>query len=121
MLGDITGVDAIYIVCGRTDMRRSIDGLCAIVQEQLKMDPCSNALFLFCGKRHDRMKALLHEKDGFVLLYKRLTGAGNYKWPRNQSEVQNLSWKQFEWLMDGLEIHQPKAIKADGLTRNLAS
>ncbi|MBQ7782327.1 MAG: IS66 family insertion sequence element accessory protein TnpB, partial [Lachnospiraceae bacterium] len=52
---------------------------------------------------------------------KRLTGAGNYKWPRNQSEVQNLSWKQFEWLMDGLEIHQPKAIKADGLTRNLAS
>lgn len=121
MLGDITGVDAIYIVCGRTDMRRSIDGLCAIVQEQLKMDPCSNALFLFCGKRHDRIKALLHEKDGFVLLYKRLTGAGNYKWPRNQSEVQNLSWKQFEWLMDGLEIHQPKAIKSDGLTRNRAS
>ena len=45
------------------------------------------------------------------LLYKRLTGPGSYKWPRNQNEVKSLTWKQFEWLMDGLEIEQPKAIK----------
>lgn len=51
------------------------------------------------------------EKDGIVLLYKRLTGSGSYKWPRNQNEVKSLTWKQFEWLMDGLEIEQPKAIK----------
>ena len=64
----------------------------------------------------DRVRALAvllfqKEKDGIVLLYKRLTGSGSYKWPRNQNEVKSLTLKQFEWLMDGLEIEQPKAIK----------
>ena len=54
MLADITGVENIYIICGYTDMRKSIDGLCAIIEEQLKMDPAGNALFLFCGRRSDR-------------------------------------------------------------------
>ena len=60
--------DEIYIVTGRTDMRKSIDGLCAIVEDQLHMDPRRSALYLFCGKRCDRIKALLWESDGFVLL-----------------------------------------------------
>lgn len=68
MLGDITAADEIYIVTGRTDMRKSIDGLCAIVEDQLHMDPRRSALYLFCGKRCDRIKALLWESDGFVLL-----------------------------------------------------
>lgn len=71
MLGDITAADEIYIVCGYTDMRRSIDGLCAIVQDRLRMDPRRRALYLFCGKRCDRIKCLLWENDGFLLLYKR--------------------------------------------------
>lgn len=70
MLGDISGLEKIYIVCGYTDMRKSIDGLCAIIEDQLKMDPTSSALFLFCGRRRDRIKALFREPDGFVLLYK---------------------------------------------------
>lgn len=45
MLADISSVDAIYIVCGRTDMRKSIDGLCAIIQEQFSME-IDHALFL---------------------------------------------------------------------------
>ena len=61
MLGDISGLDKIYIICGRTDMRKSIDGLCSIVQDQLKMNPDASALFLFCGRRRDRIKALFHE------------------------------------------------------------
>ena len=64
--------------------------------------------------KKDRIKAIYREKDGIVLLYKRLTGSGSYKWPRNQDEVKSLTWKQFEWLMDGLEIEQPKAIKTTG-------
>ena len=98
MLGDITAADEIYIVTGRTDMRKSIDGLCAIVEDQLHMDPRRSALYLFCGKRCDRIKALLWESDGFVLLY-------------NQLEVKQLTWQQFDWLMSGLEIEQPKAFK----------
>ena len=61
-------ISEIYIVTGRTDMRKSIDGLCAIVEDQLHMDPRRSALYLFCGKRCDRIKALLWESDGFVLL-----------------------------------------------------
>ena len=63
------------------------------------------------GLKSSDIKAIYREKDGIVLLYKRLTGSGSYKWPRNQNEVKSLTWKQFEWLMDGLEIEQPKAIK----------
>ena len=70
MLGDISGLEKIYIVCGYTDMRKSIDGLCAVIEDQLKMDPSSSALFLFCGRRRDRIKALFREPDGFVLIYK---------------------------------------------------
>ena len=72
MLGDITVAENIYIACGYTDMRKSIDGLAAIVQQQFQLDPFSNTLFLFCGRNRTRMKALLWEGDGFVLLYKRL-------------------------------------------------
>ncbi|MBO5160305.1 MAG: IS66 family insertion sequence element accessory protein TnpB [Tyzzerella sp.] len=110
MLGDISLVDEIYIVCGYTDMRKSIDGLCALVENELHMDPRRSALYLFCGRRNDRIKALLWESDGFVLLYKKLAVEGRYQWPRNQSEVRPLTWKQFDWLMSGLDIEQPKAI-----------
>ena len=86
---------------------RSIDGLCAIVEDQLHMDPRRSALYLFCGKRCDRIKALLWESDGFVLLYKRMEVQGRFRWPRNQLEVKQLTWQQFDWLMSGLEIEQP--------------
>jgi transposase len=114
MLGDISVADEIYIVCGYTDMRKSIDGLCAIIELELKMDPRRSALYLFCGKRCDRIKALLWECDGFVMLYKRLAVQGRFRWPRNQLEVKKLSWQQFDWLMSGLEIEQPKAFRISG-------
>ena len=113
MIGDITAADEIYIVCGYTDMRKSIDGLCAIVEDKLHMDPRRSAIFLFCGRRADRLKILMWEPDGFVLLYKRLSVAhGRYRWPRNKDEVRNLTWREFDWLMSGIDIDQPKAITA---------
>lgn len=57
MLADISNVDAIYIVCGRTDMRKSIDGLCAIIQDQFSME-LDHSLYLFCGRKCDRIKAI---------------------------------------------------------------
>jgi len=111
MLGDITAADEIYIVCGYTDMRRAIDGLCAIIQDKLHMEPRRSALYLFCGKRCDRIKALLWEGDGFLLLYKRMEAQGRFRWPRNPEEVRSLTWQQFDWLMSGLEIEQPKAFR----------
>ena len=89
MLGDITIASELYIVCGYTDMRKSIDGLCTIIRDQLHMEPGhSSALYLFCGKRCDRIKAILHESDGFVLLYKRLDAhVGRYQWPRSRNGI----------------------------------
>ena len=60
-------VDSVYIVCGYTDMRKQIDGLAATIIQTFKLDPCSRALYLFCGRKADRIKALLFEGDGFVL------------------------------------------------------
>lgn len=113
MIGDITAADEIFIVCGYTDMRKSIDGLCAIVEDKLHMDPRRSAIFLFCGRRCDRLKILMWEPDGFVLLYKRLSVAhGRYRWPRNRDEVRSLTWREFDWLLSGIDIEQPKAIVA---------
>ena len=67
MLGDITVADEIYVICGYTDMRKSIDGLCAVVKDQLNMDPSRpNAIYLFCGRRSDRIKVLLHERANYA-------------------------------------------------------
>lgn len=110
MLGDITRVEDIYIVCGYSDMRKSINGFAAIIKETFGMDPFSPSLFLFCGKRRDRIKALFWDGDGFVLLYKRLEN-GYYKWPRTPEQVRYLSAQEFRWLMEGLSIDQPKAIR----------
>lgn len=110
MLGDVSRVANIWIITGRTDMRCGIDGLMNIIKHTYQMDPYSNAVFLFCGRKCDRIKALLYERDGFTLLYKRLED-GRFKWPRNKSEVKALTRQEFRWLMEGLEIHQPKAIQ----------
>lgn len=106
----------VYLACGYTDMRKSIDGLAAIIQQQFSLSPFERDLFLFCGRRSDRIKALLWDEDGFILLYKRLDN-GTFRWPRSQKEVLTLSEKQLRWLMDGLEIYQPKAIKSSHPTR----
>lgn len=110
MLGDITRAENIYLACGYTDMRKSIDGLAAIVQQNFKLDPFSNSLFLFCGHRCDRLKALYWEGDGFVLLYKRLEN-GRFQWPRNEEDVRKLTNQEFRWLLEGLSLNQPKVVR----------
>ena len=110
MLTDFNGADRVYIACGYTDLRRGIDGLATLVQQQFNLDPFSNTLFLFCGRRRDRIKGLLWEGDGFLLLYKRLD-SGVFRWPRNEMEARLLTEQEIRWLLEGLELEQPKAIK----------
>ena len=110
MIGDISGATSIYIITGKTDMRKSINGLYAIVYDMMGQEINRNSIYLFCGTRCDRIKILLKEPDGITLLYKRLDVKGRYRWPRNLSEVKPITWRQFDWLMSGLDIEQPKAI-----------
>lgn len=100
----------IYIACGNTDMRKQIDGLAAIVSQSFDLDPFSNAIFLFSGRKKDRIKALLWEGDGFLLMYKRLEN-GKFQWPKNNEQVREISSQQYRWLIEGLSIDQKKTIQ----------
>lgn len=100
----------VYLVTGYTDLRRGIDGLAEVVHGKLALDPYSEALYLFCGRKRDRLKGLLWEGDGFLLLYKRLDN-GAFHWPRNESEARLLSHQEIRWLFEGLKLEQPGAIK----------
>ena len=112
MPSDISLATNIYIVTGYTDMRKSIKGLCVIAVEQLKEESNEHSIHLFCGKQCDRIKELLRESDGFVLLYRRLDVIqGRYRWLRNKSEVKSITWQQFVWLMSGLDIAQSETIR----------
>lgn len=112
MLRDANSFSHIYLRCGRTDMRLGIDGLLTVISSSMGLDPTQpGSIFLFCGHRKDRIKALIFEGDGWLLCYKRLTGDGSYQWPRNENEARLISGQQFRWLMEGLSIEQKKVIK----------
>ena len=110
MLKEFASITQVYLITGYTDLRRGIDGLAEVVQGKLELDPYNTALFLFCGRRCDRIKGLLWEGDGFLLLYKRLDN-GCFRWPRNETEAKLLKEQEIRWLFEGLELEQPKAIK----------
>ena len=103
---DLSQVQNYYIACGYTDLRRGIDGLAGIVMQQYGTELDEESLFLFCGRRTDRIKALYFSGDGYILLYKRLNN-GQFQWPRNEAELRRLDAQAFRWLMEGLVI-EPK-------------
>lgn len=104
MLNNATGFRNIYIAAGYIDLRRGIDGLASIVKFNFQLDPYEkDILFLFCGRRSDRIKGLVWEGDGFLLLYKRLE-LGGFSWPRTKEEALEITPEQYQALMQRLEI-----------------
>lgn len=105
----------IYVATGYTDLRKGIDGLAGMVQEQFRLNAFEDALFLFCGKRTDRIKGLYWDRNGFVLLYKRLE-SGSFRWPRTTQEALQITSQQYEWLCAGFEVEERnKPVNTDGL------
>ena len=100
MVVDLTQADRIFIACGKTDLRKGIDGLAEMVQTDFSLDPFNSAVYLFCGTRRDRFKALYWDGDGFYLLYKRLE-QGTFCWPRSPREVKELTAEQLQRLLSG--------------------
>jgi len=92
-------------------MRKSIDGLAAIVQMSFSLDPFSTSLFVFCNKSRNKIKILQWENNGFWLYYKRLE-RGKFRWPDgNNSNTINITQRELNWLLDGLELEQKHAHK----------
>ncbi len=94
----------VYLACGHTDMRKSINGLAAVVEGSFKLDPFDDALFVFCNRSRDRLKILEWDGDGFWLHFKRLE-KGHFKWP-GEGDVATitLTSDELEILLGGAKI-----------------
>lgn len=103
---------SVYLACGVTDLRKSIDGLAILVQESFELDPFSKCLFVFCNRAKDKIKILQWDDNGFWLYYKRLE-KGVFKWPSaSDHKTLNVDERQLRWLLDGLSLEQTKAHKS---------
>lgn len=91
MLEDAASIRRVVLACGTVDLRKGIDGLAMIIGDKYNQNPFEKGtLFLFCGQRSDRIKGLLWQGTGFLLLYKRLEG-GRLSWPRTTQEASDLT------------------------------
>lgn len=104
------GATHIYLALGSTDFRKQQNGLTSLVSLKFKLDPYSGTnLFLFCNKRHSSLRALRWDGNGFILITKFLSGDMKFQWPKTQGEVRDITKRQMEWLLDGLNIDPKKA------------
>ena len=103
------GMERVYLACGSTDMRKSIDGLAVLVKEGFSLDPFSPCLFVFCNRNRDKLKILQWEHNGFWLHYRRLE-KGKFQWPTKSSICPvAISRRELSWLLDGLSLNQQQA------------
>jgi transposase len=95
----------IYLACGATDMRNSIDGLAASVQGRFNLKPTSDAIFIFCSADKSKLKILEWDGDGFWLHYKRLE-RGRFPWPEKSSDekVMTITTQELEYLLGGSKL-----------------
>lgn len=108
----------VFLACGHTDMRKSIDGLASIVQNSLELDPFNKALFVFCNRKRDRIKILEWDNDGFWLYFKRLE-KGHFRWPTlGEEATMTLSGEELSILLNGARVEQK--IKRNELPGRLA-
>jgi transposase len=104
-----TKVEQVYLAKGNTDLRKSIDGLAALVKEGFDLDSFSSSYFVFCNGNRDKLKILHWDYNGFWLYYRRLE-KGKFQWPSDKdSTTLQISYRQLNWLLDGLPINQKKA------------
>jgi len=99
----------VYLACGATDMRKSIDSLAAIVSVTFELDVFSESWFVFCNRSRDKIKILHWEHNGFWLYYRRLE-RGRFRWPQaSETSPMSITRRQLQWLLDGLTLTQRQA------------
>lgn len=108
-----------YLACGHTDMRKSIDGLAAIVNFTFKLDVFADSLFVFCNRSRNKLKILYWDTNGFWLYYRRLE-RGRFQWPdAGEDGPVSISRRQLDWLLAGLSVEQINAHR-EVAARNVA-
>ena len=92
----------VYLYAEPVDMRKSIDGLSALVEQEMDLSPAMEALFVFCNRGRDKIKLLCWERNGFIVWYKRLEKQ-RFRWPK-AGETVSLTGQELNWLLDGFDI-----------------
>lgn len=94
---------AVYLHRDAIDFRKSINGLAALVEHELRLDPFAQAAYVFGNRRKDRIKILGWSRNGFWLLHKRLESE-RFVWPREDARVIELTVQQLHWLLEGIDL-----------------
>jgi transposase len=98
---DLHGIHEVYLCREPTDMRKSIDGLSIVVEQEMDKNPFDRALFVFCNKKRDRLKVLYWNRTGFAVWFTRLEKE-RFFWPRkDDNEVVEITREQLRWLLEG--------------------
>jgi len=93
----------IFVRPGITDLRKAVNGLSAIVQEEMKHDPFSGNVYLFCNSERRLLKAVYWDKSGFWLSQKRLE-KDTFPWPQDAEAVRELTVEQLQMLLAGIDF-----------------
>ena len=110
-----TSVPEVFLYRDFVDFRKSINGLAAIVEQQMQLSPLNGSVYVFCNKGRDKLKILYWDKTGFALWYKRLE-KDKFKWPTTlTNELLTLSEQQLHWLLNGFDVLGHQAISYESV------
>jgi len=93
----------VFLATGVTDLRKSINGLSALVEEEMSLSPFTGAIFGFCNRKRDLIKLLYWDRNGFALWMKRLE-KDHFNWPDSANFRLELTGRELRWLLDGLML-----------------
>ena len=99
----------VYLACGRTDMRKGMDGLAMLIQQHFAEDPFKGAVFAFRGRKASQIKLIWHDGVGFCLLTRRLE-RGGFPWPESGAALISLSPAQLATLLEGCEWRRRRKV-----------
>jgi len=99
------GRTKVYLALGGTDLRKQINGLTILVQQQMLQDPFDESLYVFCNRRRNLIKIVYWDRNGFAMWQRRLE-KHRFLWPCSSEEVIRIGVAQLEWLLAGLDIQQ---------------
>tara|TARA_R110001583_G_scaffold137364_1_gene289059 strand:+ start:41 stop:409 length:369 start_codon:yes stop_codon:yes gene_type:complete len=96
-------IPQVYLYRAPVDFRKQVNGLAALIEQELGHSPFTGALYAFTNRHHNKIKCLMWENNGFVLYYKSLA-EDKFKWPSPSDDVLSLTGEQINWLLDGYDI-----------------
>jgi len=99
----------IYVRIGKTDMRKQINGLSILVQDEFELNPFENSLFVFCNKPKNRLKILYWDRNGFCLWLKRLE-KHKFPWPNGEASAKEINSEQLKMILDRIDFWNAHSI-----------